>query len=165
LPEADFLAARVETPDPVRLAERFGSDTATVLRRWALLPESDEAGLVVCDASGTPVFRRSVAGFSVPSFGAGCPLWPIYEALSRPGMPVRRFVEQAGRLQRTFVAYAVAETSRPDGLDGPVLVEGTMLLLPDPASPSSPVSVGPSCRTCPRQACPARREPSVLGEK
>jgi predicted transcriptional regulator len=100
----------------------------------------------------------------VPSFGAGCPLWPLYEALSRPGTPVRRFVEQAGRQPRTFVAYAVAQTSRPEGLDGPVLIEATMLLLPDPVSAPPASRVGPACRTCPRTACPARREPSVLGE-
>ena len=164
LPRDAFAAARAETPDPVRLAERFGTDTATVLRRWALTPESGEAGLVVCDGSGTPVFRRSVTGFTVPSFGAGCPLWPLYEALARPEVPVRRLVEQAGRQQRTYLAYAVARSSRPEGIDGPVLHEATMLLLPDPVSAPPPVGVGPSCRTCPRPACPARREPSVLGE-
>jgi predicted transcriptional regulator len=129
-----------------------------------VLPERGEAGLVVCDGSGTPVFRRGVAGFTVPSFGAGCPLWPLYEALSRPGAPVRRFVEQAGRQPRGFLAYATARASRPEGLDGPVLLEATMLLLPDPVSPPPAAKVGPSCRTCPRPDCPARREPSVLGE-
>ena len=164
LPAAEFAEARAETPDPVRLAARFGTDMSTVLRRWALTPEGGEAGLVICDGSGTPVFRRSIAGFSVPSFGAGCPLWPLYEALARPGVPVRRFVEQAGRQQRTYLAYAIARSSRPEGLDGPVLHEATMLLLPDPPSAPVPARVGPSCRTCPRPACPARREPSVLGE-
>lgn len=164
LPEAEFAEARAETADPVRLAERFGTDMGTVLRRWALTPEGGEAGLVVCDGSGTPVFRRSITGFTVPSFGSGCPLWPLYEALARPGAPVRRHVEQAGRQQRTFLSYAVAQSSRPEGLDGPVLHEATMLLLPDPPTGPVPARVGPSCRTCPRPACPARREPSVLGE-
>ena len=164
LPAAEFAAARAEAPDPVALAHRFGTDIATVLRRWALLPEGGESGLVVCDGSGTPTFRRSVTGFVVPSFGAACPLWPLYEALAQAGVPVRATVEQAGRLRRTYLAYAVALSSRPEGFDGPVLHEATMLLLPDPVATDRPRPVGPSCRTCPRRACPARREPSVLGE-
>lgn len=164
LPDAAFMAARAERPDPVALAETFGTDVAAILRRWAILPEAGEAGLVVCDGSGTPVFRRSVAGFAVPSLVAACPLWPLYGALAQPGVPVRARIRQTGRLRRTFLAYAVAQTVRPEGFDGPVLNEATMLLLPDPPPGPAPDPVGPSCRVCPRVACPARREPSVLGD-
>ncbi len=164
LPRDAFVARRAERPDPVALAATFGTDVATVLRRWALLPEGGEAGLVVCDGSGTPTFRRSITGFTVPSFGAGCPLWPLYEALTQPGIPIRAFVEQAGRMQRTFLAYAASERSRPQGFDGPVLHEATMLLIPDPPDAPDPHLVGPSCRVCSRRDCLARREPSVLGE-
>lgn len=164
LPETAFVAAREAAADPFALASRLGIDAATVLRRWAILPDAGEAALVVCDGSGTPVFRRSVAGFTVPSFGAGCPLWPLYQALAQPGSAVRGYVQQTGRMQRTFLAYAVAQATRPGGVDGPALHEATMLLLPDPFDAPTPETVGPSCRTCPRPACPARREPSVLGE-
>jgi transcriptional regulator with XRE-family HTH domain len=164
LPAPAFAAARAASADPAALAADLGTGIARVLRRWALDSGAGEAGLVVCDGSGAPVFRKSAVGFAVPSFGAGCPLWPLYAALARPGAPVRAVVEQAGRLQRTFLAYAVAEPAWPRGLDGPVLHEATMLLLPDPVDAGPPQTVGPSCRVCSRRDCPARREPSVLGE-
>ncbi len=164
LPREAFIARRADCADPVALAGTFATDVASILRRWAMLPEHGEAGLVVCDGSGTPTFRRSIAGFTVPSFGAGCPLWPLYQALTQPGVPVRGCIEQAGRMQRTFLAYAISQQSRPSGFDGPVLHEATMLLLPDPPAATEPTPVGPSCRVCSRHDCPARREPSVLGE-
>jgi transcriptional regulator with XRE-family HTH domain len=164
LPAAEFAAGRSASADPVALAGTLGAGIARVLRRWALDAAAGETGLVVCDGSGAPVFRKSVVGFAVPSFGAGCPLWPLYAALARPGAPVRAVVEQAGRLQRSFLAYAIAEASYPNGLGGPVLHEATMLLLPDPDEADLPQTVGPACRVCSRPDCPARREPSVLGE-
>jgi predicted transcriptional regulator len=36
-----------------------------------------------------------------------------------------------------------------------------MLILPD-AGAGVPLPIGSSCRICPRAACPARREPSIL---
>ncbi|MCB1843770.1 MAG: hypothetical protein KDI09_12470, partial [Halioglobus sp.] len=30
------------------------------------------------DGSGTLTLRKPVAGFSLPRFGAACPLWPLY---------------------------------------------------------------------------------------
>lgn len=164
LPEGAFRTAWAEAADPYVLATTFGVDFASILRRWAVLSDAGEAGLVVCDGSGTPIFRRSVDAFMVPSFGAGCPLWPLYTALSRPGTPLRAVVEQAGSARRTFLAYAVAQPSWPQGFGGPVVHEGTMLLLPDAPEGEVPVTVGSACRICPRPGCPARREPSVIGE-
>lgn len=167
LPLAAFRAALAETgPDPVRLAARFSAPVAAVMRRLATLPapESAAIGLLVADGSGALTFRKPVAGLALPRFGAGCPLWPLYAALSRPGVPSRALLDIAGRGGGRFLAYAIADLAQPLGLDGPEVVTASMLLLPDDGGgPGGPArAVGLSCRVCPRTPCPARREPSIL---
>ncbi|MDF0599584.1 short-chain fatty acyl-CoA regulator family protein [Psychromarinibacter sp. C21-152] len=171
LPLASFEpAAREAGYDPGPLAARFGVGMGTVLRRLAALPPPEGAGrlgLVVCDGSGTLTFRKPVDGFPLPRFGAACPLWPLYQALSRPLAPVRAAVEMAGRDPRRFMAYAVAEPMGVPGFDAPPVFEAVMLIVPGdrmrvPAEGA--LRVGTSCRICPRGDCTARREPSILAE-
>jgi predicted transcriptional regulator/DNA-binding Xre family transcriptional regulator len=143
------------------LAAAFAVPGAVALRRLALLPER-EAGLVIADAAGAITFRRPVDGFPLPRHGAGCPLWPIYQALSRPGVPVAAVVEMPGAGARRFRAEAIAAPLGPTDFAAPPVFEATMLLTPvGPDGPAEPV--GPTCRICPRGACRARREPSILG--
>lgn len=150
--------------DPLRVAARFGVEVTAVLRRIALRPGAEE-GLVTCDGSGTLTFRKPAAGFSLPRFGAACPLWPLYAALGRPGSPVAVLVETAGRQSRRFRVLAQSRLVHPDGIGGVELREAAMLLGPvlrdQPGEVALPV--GSSCRVCPRRGCPARREPSILG--
>ena len=168
LPLAALGAALAEAgPDPAALAARFGVGLAPVMRRLAALPGDAgvEAGLVICDGAGAITFRRPLAGFALPRFGAGCPLWPLFDALRRPAEPVRARVEMAGLVPRRFTAYAVAEARGPVTFDAPPVIEATMLVLPD-AGPRTGGErpVGPACRTCTRTPCPARREPSIMAE-
>jgi transcriptional regulator with XRE-family HTH domain len=156
-------------PDPWHLAQALGADPALVLRRLALMSEGvlpGGAGLVICDGSGTPVFRKPLAGFPLPRFGAACPLWPLYDALALPGQPVRMRVEMAGRQAGRFDAFAWGSIDWPDGFDAPPRRRATMLVRPVPAAAPRGASrpVGTSCRICPRPACSARREPSITGE-
>lgn len=162
LPETAFTEALEASEDPVRLAARFGVSITAVLRRIASLPGS-EAGLVLCDASGTITFRKTIDGFPLPRFGAACALWPLYRALSRPGEPIFARVEMAGRIPRRFRVWAACERRWPEGLGGGEVVEAAMLLLPDASAATDPaLPVGTSCRICPRRDCMARREPSIL---
>lgn len=151
--------------DPLRLSAHFGLDPITVMRRMALRPDSP-LGLVICDASGTPVFRKPADGFPLPRFGAACPLWPLYAALGRPASAVEAVVEMPGNLPRRFAVRAWCRTHYPAGYGGPELREAAMLIAPagsdDRSTPS--LQVGSTCRICPRDACPARREPSILAE-
>ncbi|MFD1914299.1 short-chain fatty acyl-CoA regulator family protein [Halodurantibacterium flavum] len=152
-------------PDPGALSQRLGVGLPVILRRLAALPAQDlAAGLVICDGSGTLTFRKPLDGFGLPRFGGACPLWPLYQALARPMTPVRQVIEMADRVPRRFLCYAICAPSHPGGFDGPVLAEAMMLILPSSppqdAAPAQPV--GTSCRICPRAACPARREPSLM---
>jgi predicted transcriptional regulator/DNA-binding XRE family transcriptional regulator len=157
-------------PDPIALAERFGVNLSAVFRRLAAMPHEvlpSEVGLVVCDASGSIIYRKQIEGFAMPRFGASCPLWPIFAALSRPMVPLRRRVSQLGRSAMQFDCLAVAEPVSAPEFDSDPLFNSTMLILPVPTDDDSGGNVQPvgsSCRVCPRGNCRARREPSILSE-
>lgn len=161
MPAEAFAASRAASADPARLAVAFGVGVDAVLRRTAALG-GEAAGLVTCDGAGALTLRKPVEGFALPRFGAGCPLWPLYQALARPAQPVSCLVEMPGRIPRTFRAMAVAQAVPGTGFATPPAFEATMLIEPveEPAEPAVPM--GSACRVCPRTGCPARREPSIL---
>lgn len=162
LPDQAFAQALDEIgPDPARLAARFGVDELSAFRRIALRPQA-EVGLVVCDASGTLTFRKPVAGFALPRFGAACPLWPLFAALGQPMRPIETVIETAGPQGRRFLVRAFCRLRFPGGFRGPELREAAMLILPDHARVGEALAVGSTCRVCQRLQCPARREPSIL---
>ncbi|MES2145099.1 MAG: short-chain fatty acyl-CoA regulator family protein [Pseudomonadota bacterium] len=150
--------------DPLRLAGDFGADVLAVFRRIATLPGRPE-GLVLCDASGTITFRKPVPAFTPPRFGAACPLWPLYTALARPGLPVEALAEMDGRATLRLRLRAYAETRHVGGFHGVELRHAAMLVtpLPQAATPATVLPIGTTCRVCARAACAARREPSILG--
>ena len=168
LPLDAFAAAVAELgAEPAALAARFGVTPAPVFRRPATLPKGrgPDVGLVICDAAGALTFRRPLPGFALPRHGAACPLWPLYEVMARPASLLHVPVEMAGRVARRFQLHAFAEARHPGGYDGPQVIEAMMLIQPATAPRGAGERpVGPSCRICPRPACAARREPSILAE-
>jgi predicted transcriptional regulator len=121
-------------------------------------------GLVICDGSGTMVFRKAIEGFALPRFGAACPLWPVYTALSRPMSAVAAVVETAGRVPQRFEVRAFCEVSHVGGFGGIELREAAMLIWPAVGGEAAVIGVGSSCRICSRGGCAARREPSILSD-
>lgn len=169
LPLQPFLRTVAELgQDPMALSHRFGVSLPQVFRRLASLPPDEgarPAGLVICDGAGAFTFRKPAPGFSLPRHGAACPLWPLYEALARPGVPIRAVIEMAGRVPQRFEVFALGTLAHPQGFDGPTVAEAMMLVLPAASQREERERpVGPACRICPRSACPARREPSILAE-
>ena len=170
MPLQQFRQMATETSaDPAALSAQFGCDLAAVFRRLASMPQDESApriGLVQCDSSGTLTFRKPVDGFALPRFGAACPLWPLYQALVRPMTPVRMRVEQAGRNASAYLTYAISQPATPAGFDMPQVFRATMLILPEELvgrdANAKALPIGSSCRICPRAACAARREPSIL---
>ncbi|NCQ25223.1 MAG: transcriptional regulator [Rhodobacteraceae bacterium CG17_big_fil_post_rev_8_21_14_2_50_63_15] len=152
---------------PDRIAEATGVGIAQVFRRLASLPESEigPVGLVICDGSGTLVFRKPLEGFVTPRVAGACPLWPLYQVLAQPQMPLRMRLRQAGRGAEVIEAFAVAAQAVPAAFDRPALMQAHMLLLPDPGAAAGPVrDLGVSCRICPLADCVARRESSIIAE-
>lgn len=156
--------------DVLALTKAFDTDLAAVFRRLSTVPEADlpaPVGLVICDASGSILYRKPLSGFALPRFGASCPLWPVFVAFNRPLVPIRRRVSQLGRTAARFDCLAVAQPVGTQGFDADPLYQSTMLILPvaGPYDEDEEVQpVGSSCRVCPRHRCPARREPSILSE-
>ena len=150
--------------DPALIAARLGAPLELVLRRLGVLRPGSwaQAGLIVCDGSGAAILRLAATGFPLPRPGEGCALWPLFEVLAQPQLPVARLIETTGGGR--FAAWAVAERLLPMGFDGPALSRAQMLIRPATAPDARPpLAVGPACRICPRPACPARHEPSILG--
>ena len=154
--------------NPVRLAARLQMPLEVVLRRLAHIPEGKAPfpmGLVICDASGTLIYRKPVAGFDVPRVGAPCALWPMFRALNQPMQPLRAVVQQVGASRPAMRAFAVSTPVVMGDFDRPAIYEATMLIAADTtAPPSEAEKVGPSCRICSVSECAVRREPSVLAD-
>jgi transcriptional regulator with XRE-family HTH domain len=151
--------------DPLAIAAACAAPPFAAFRRLAF-DASIGAGLVICDASGTLLLRRPIAGFSLPRFGAACPLWPLFTALARPMQPIEVLAEWGAPSPSAprFVLRAFGEASHPQGFAGPQLRRAMMLILPAPdtMAQSPALGVGATCRICPREGCAARREPSIM---
>lgn len=147
--------------DPLLLAQALKCPVPVLLRRMAALPELG-CGLVVCDRSGTVIFRKSVEGFTVPRHGSCCPLWPLFAVLGHPGLVVSERVSQRGRAQAQFDCFATCETLSNPQYNATPLVQAVMLQMPADAGSGQGVPVGSTCRVCPQESCAARREPSIL---
>ncbi len=154
--------------DPSALASNTGVDLPLLFRRLAALPKELEygpIGLVVCDASGTLIFRKQIEGFPLPRFGAACPLWPLFRALSQPMMPLMMDLTQAGRGAGHFRSYSIAQAVGDVSFGKSMRFEASMLVIPEEAGVEKDYElVGVSCRICPSATCGARREPSILAE-
>ncbi len=148
-------------PDPGALSEELDLPADVLLRRLAHLPPDmvpEPLGLVICDAAGALIYRRELPDFPVPHYDAACALWPLFEALSRPGVPIARDVATAGREARAFRTYSVASPAGRARYGGAARVEAVMLIRSHPDPGAEPArKVGPTCRICAHQPCAARR--------
>jgi len=153
--------------DPLVFADLAEIDIATAMRRLAQLPEAilpDPVGLAMCDASGVITFRKPLPEFPLPRLGAGCALWPLYSALTRPMMVHEERVEQSTRTAAHHRVVAIAQPAQRPRAGKDVLFESHMLIIPDSKSENADgvVRVGLTCRICPEVDCIARREASIL---
>ncbi len=151
---------------PDALAAHFDAPLNAVFRRLAALPEEavGPVGLVICDASGTLIFRKPIAGFAIPRTAGACTLWPLYQVLGQPRTPLKAVLRQAGRGDARVLAFAATQEQGPAAFDAPPMVRAHMLVVPDSGGDgTAPVrDVGTNCRVCPLPGCTARREPSIF---
>ncbi len=167
LPLALFRAqAEALEFDPLALARRFACSPARIMRRLAFLPITSTTqpafGLTSCDATGAVLLRKPLSGFALPRYGAACALWPLYQAMGRPHLPLQRHLMTLD--DRLFQSTAICEYDAVASPDAPVM-RATMLLreigAPAGAAEGRALRVGQSCRICTIGDCPARREPSI----
>lgn len=166
LPLDVFIAAALQVAfDPARLTAWFSEPLDRILRRLAQIPPAPDVpqmGLAMCDAAGVVTYQRPVLDFRLPRSGAACPLWPLYQALSQPGRPLRRVLRLPGPARTAFDCVAIATLSGQVAFDDVPRVTAVMLVRPAAASAGAPGAVGPGCRVCPIEGCDSRRQPHVL---
>lgn len=160
-------AAIAHGSDPACLAAETGIDAAVIMRRLAALPPDVlgyPVGLVICDASGVPRYRKPLPGFPIPRVGAGCPLWPLYRALSRPFALLSGPIRTVGGEGPALWTDALAVPRGGPAVNRDPVFDAQMIVRPVPSNTdvTDPTEVGSSCRICPSSACPSRREPSIL---
>ncbi len=164
IPVHAFLTqARGAAFDPGVLSMQFKCDLPTIFRRLAHLPaqpDLPEIAYVECDSAGAFLLRRPAPGFPMPRFGAACPLWPLFTALTRPNLPLRDQVRVPDG--KTFDAYAIAVPQEDAAFSVSPTLRAMMLLVEAEGDYADANAVGSSCRVCPLESCTARREPSVL---
>lgn len=162
-----------KTLNPGVLSAAMDVPIACVMRRMAALdaqdvqdhvslPVPNGLGLAICDGSGTFTYRKPLAGFALPRFGAACPLWPLYQAMTQFATPLHHRIEMEGRDRARFECYAIAVPQGRVRFDAPAQIQGLMLIIPTGADGDGATQVGPGCRLCAHTACDARREPSIL---
>ena len=175
MPLSTFLAtAQKSSFSPDHLAAAFNTDLHAVFRRLATLKRADidapSFGLVVVNAAGQPLFRRPLEGFSLPRFSSICALWPAFQALSTPSLPISEIIVLPNG--REFLARAIALSTSPAQFGKSPTFSSAMLVtsLNDAhkfgmwSGGASLVSrkVGTSCRLCQKETCDARSEPTIL---
>ncbi|MCK0119498.1 helix-turn-helix domain-containing protein [Loktanella sp. F6476L] len=170
MPRATFVPAAVAAHgDPSTLAAQFDADLPAVLRRLGGLPADvglPPMGLAIADQTGALTYLKTVPGFAPSRFTAGCPLWPLYAALTQPMRPIKSEVVLPGQAGARFMCYAIAVPKTHADFSAAPVLETTMLVVSDPAPGlQEPIKAGVSCRVCPRSGCAARREPSAIEVK
>lgn len=149
------------------MAKAAGIPLTDLMMRLAFRPASPgraQYGYVVADASGAMLIKRPISGFSIPRIGQACPLWPVFQAFSRPLMLQETTIRQEGRdaIELQVSSIAIPEN---DVTHGEVPRFKAHMLLKQSSQPgTAPISVGVNCRICPKTSCSSRRESSILSD-
>jgi predicted transcriptional regulator/DNA-binding XRE family transcriptional regulator len=173
-PYSPFLAAAEAVAyDIDQLREQFGGSFEQVAHRLVSLRRPGEEGIpfgfLRSDPAGRLTKHFPLPGLLLPNSGHACPLWAIYGAFRQPEAILRQVVRFSDGSRYLFLARTLQH--RPGSYrDQPTLIS-VMLACDvrhadrtvyaaglDLNDQSADVPVGPSCRLCPRRACPARQE-------
>ena len=171
---AFWEAAQKHSYAPDRLAFDFSTDLHSVFRRLATLRrkgiDAPHFGLVIVNASGQPLFRRPLEDFSLPRFSSICALWPAFQSLSTPGIPVSDIIALPDG--REFFTQAIALSPNLAQFGATPAFLGAMLVsslndayrfgMLDQHQSRQLRPVGTSCSLCLQKDCVARAEPSIL---
>lgn len=165
--DEDLAGLEAETDDLAELAERSGLALHHLFQRLAFRPKGEGRayGYISTDASGAILAKRPLSGFTFPRLGAGCPIWPLYTALSQPLVPIQAIIRQVGRDSEVMEAYAIAVPDASVRFGQAPRITAHMLLSPARQTGQNGQDVGVNCRICAAVECAARREPSVLSQE
>ena len=148
--------------DPAAILARAGLPGEIVLQRLAALPPTGPRfGLLGVDAAGTPLLRKTLPGLGLPRAGGGCALWPVYEALHRPGQLLVARLQTPEGLDAE--SWSWGWRTNPFDAEAPEVRAAVMLFRPATGVAGNPARrIGRNCRLCPHEDCPARAEPALV---
>ena len=153
--------------NPAQLAAICNVSIPEMFQRLAFRKTSEDEtsyGYLAVDAAGAILAKRPIDGFDLPRLGGGCPLWPLFSALSQPNTPIVTTIKQAGRDAVSMKAYTIAVSDGFASFEERPRYVAHMLILPDRSESKNVEVVGVSCRICSVSDCDARREDSILSE-
>lgn len=160
LPADPFLKHAQEVDyAPDRLTEWAGTDLLQVFRRLSALPTKIEFGLIEIDGAGHIKTRRPLVDFPLPRHGSGCAIWPLYQALQQPGLPIRQDLVLPGG--KSFRCFAVSLQTGQSGFGTPRILRAGMLIRPIETKQHG-IEAGIVCKLCPRSQCKARSEAQIM---
>lgn len=176
MPYGRFLAdARAEGYDIDLLARRYGASFEQVAHRLTTLSRPGDKGLpfffLRVDRAGNISKRFSAGASPFPRFGGTCPLWSVYEAFSVPQRILPQVIEMPGGGRYFTLSRAADRASGRFGARSQMHAIAIGCALEHAGSlvytrsmdleNAEAVPVGPTCRLCDREACPARAHPRV----
>ena len=158
--------------DIERLALRFDASFEQAAHRLVTLRRPGAEGIPFAylrsDGAGNLSKPFGIAGLRMPRFGSACPLWALYEAFTSPERTITQIAEFPDGERFLFVARRLVKGTPEHGGIAPVfsVMLGCDAVYMDrtvygDAHPRT-TPVGPSCRSCPRPACPQRAHASLL---
>lgn len=172
MPYAAFQAAAERTRyDLDGLAARFGVSFGHAAERLTSLQRQSAPGpaafFLEVDQAGNRIRRAGARGFPTQRFGGACVKLPVFEAFGQGGRTLVERAEMPGGEGYLLVARALDGLAATIGDRGrrtavlvgwPIgqaadIVYGGLVSERVPALP-----IGPACRICERQGCPARAE-------
>lgn len=164
LPLQSLMQCEAQEMDPLQIASASGASLPDVMFRLSFRSASGlrEYGYVCSDASGAFLMRRPSVGFSIPRTGQACPLWPVFEAFSRPLVPQMSRIRQFGRDGVSLNCLSVAVPVNDFASGRVPRYQAHMLVWRAADTVGSEANVGVNCRICTLSDCAARREPSIL---
>ncbi len=171
MPYDDFLGMAEERRYDVELLSSLaGVSFEQAAHRLVTLRRKGREGLpfgfLRADRSGRLTKRFPLPGLTIPGFGHGCLLWPIYDAFSTGGV-VRQVSLFPGGGRFLLVARTVSKHAARFGQKPLVfsimlacdIVHADRTVYGDELDLGGrPVEVGPSCVPCPRLQCSHRQE-------
>lgn len=177
MPYGDFLAAARELRhDADRLQRRFGVGFEQVCRRLVSLRRPGATGIpfymVKSDMAGNVRWRYGTSDFRIPRHGGTCSLWNLHAAFLTPGV-TRPQLSRLPDGSRFFSIARAVRAEEPEVMHSPrfmaieigcdvsfardIVYADALALGEDRGD----ILIGPTCRLCERQDCPARALPSL----
>ncbi len=176
-PYHQFLeAAENQRYDIERLSLKFHGSFEQIAHRLVTLRRPGAEGVpfafLRADPAGNLTKPFGTPGLPMPRFGGACPLWAIYIALSSRDRTIsqlavmphgERFIFVARRLSKRAVGFGAPRTTYAvmlgcDAAYGDRVVYGDSFMA---GRNSLETPVGFTCRSCPREHCAQRAQPSV----